>query len=82
LFVFTQIRPDRSPSINSLLLQRTEIYEREEINLEMGPKAAALITRPAACMRNVLEDLPEKSLLVDPLHTRIILRQVEKRNNI
>jgi len=53
-----------SPSINSPLPQRTEICEREEINLEMdesnrmGPKSAALKTRPVAYVRNVLEDLP------------------------
>jgi hypothetical protein len=77
-----------SPLINSPLPQRTEIYEREDINLEMdesnrmGPKSAALKTSPVAYMRNVLEDLPEKILLADTLHARIILRQVEKRNNI
>jgi hypothetical protein len=77
-----------SPSINSPLSQRTEICEREEINLEMdeskrmGPKSAALKTRPVAYIRNVLEDLPEKILLADPLQARIILRQVEKRNSI
>jgi len=76
-----------SPSIKSPLPQRTEICEREEINLEMdesnrmGPKSTALKTRPVAYVRNVVEDLPEKILLADPLHDRIILRQVEKRNN-
>jgi hypothetical protein len=88
LFVFTQIRPYMSPSINSPLPQRTEIREREEINLEMdesnrmGPKSAALKTRPVAYTRNVLEDLSEKILLADTLHAKIILRQFEKRSNI
>jgi hypothetical protein len=77
-----------SPPINSPLPQRTDIYEREDINLEMdesnrmGAKSAALKTRPVAYMRNVLKDLPEKILLADTLEARIILRQVEKRNNI
>jgi hypothetical protein len=77
-----------SQYIKSPLPQRTEICEGEEINLEMdesnrmGSKSAALKTRPVAYMRNVLEDLPEKILLADPLHIRTILRQVEKRNNI
>jgi hypothetical protein len=71
-----------SPSINSPLPQRTESSEREEINLEMdesdrmGPKSAALKTRPVAYMRNVLEDFPKKLLLADPLHNRIALKQV------
>jgi len=70
------------------LPQRTEICEREEINLEMdesnrmGPKSAALKTGPVAYMRNVVQDLPEKILLADPLHDRNFFRQVEKRNNI
>ena len=33
-------------------------------------------------MRNVLEELQENILLADPLHARIILREIEKRNNI
>jgi hypothetical protein len=77
-----------SQSMNSPLPQRTEICEREEINLEMEEsnrmdlKSGALKTRPVAYMRNVLEELPENILLADPLHAKIILRQVEKRNNI
>lgn len=61
LFVFTQIRSDMSTFINYPLPQRTESCEMEEINLEMdeskrmGPKSAALKTRPVAYMRNVLE---------------------------
>jgi hypothetical protein len=77
-----------SPSVISPLPQRTEISEREEINLEMdesnrmGLKSAALKTRHVAYMRNVLEDVLEKILLADTLHASIILRQVERRNNI
>jgi hypothetical protein len=42
----------------------------------MGPKSAALKTRPVAYMRDVLEDFSKKLLLADLFHNRIVLRQV------